>query len=630
MKFETEEEAYDFYNSYVGRVDFSIRKEYFNKSKKTGKLSSRLLTCCKEGFRGDDIRNSNTKTPRAETRTGCLARMLIQVSKYTYKFEFTKFVESHNHPLMIDECMHMLPSQHRISRVHSIDLELASESGISPRNSYELMGRQAGGKESIGDQMITNIFWVDSKMIVDYCNFGDVVSFDTTYKVIHGNRQFGSFLGLNHHRETAVFGVAFMYDETAESFIWLFEIFLKAMSGKAPKTIFTDQDATMGKALMQVMPGTKHYLCVWHLMQNAQKHLGFLFRRAQGFKKMLSKLMFQIEEEEEFTREWNLMITEYGVVGNIWFTNLLGLKHRWAMTFIKRAWSAGIHSTQLSESFNSCLKAYLSSQLILLDFFTHFERLLSDKRYKEYVAENGLLHNLPQLKTNCNILVQAANLYTKVIFNSFQEEFLAASASQRIIGCSPIEGNGGCVYKVVGEDGMQCDVTRTSEDELLCSCCKFEKESIMCRHSLKILNESMFANTLPRRYILKRWTKSVRDGSLEENLSGEVIVDAEPKIEVRRRHRNCNEGLQSGEAGASTHSGTIPYHVLVNGCEIPIEFLNEDSYMTPPQRLMHQIRFSQPPGETFVADLCNSNTNYSYDDYFSDGFRIDKYDHIER
>ncbi|XP_059627465.1 protein FAR-RED IMPAIRED RESPONSE 1-like [Cornus florida] len=481
--------------------------------------------------------------------------------------------------------MHMLPSQRRISRVQAIDLELASDSGISPRNSYELMGRQVGGKESVGymkldllnhirtrrqtelkyreaawlmnyfetqscedpsffyafqldsDQMITNIFWADSKMIVDYCNFGDVVSFDTTYKVVHGNHPFGSFLGLNHHRETAMFGAAFMYDETTKSFVWLFETFLKAMSGKAPKTIFTDQDAVMGKALTQVMPRTKHYLCVWHLMQNAQKHLGFLFRRVQGFKKVLSKLMFQIEEEEEFTREWNLMITEYGVVGNTWLTNLLGLKHRWAMAFIKHAWSTGIHNTQLSESFNGCLKAYLSRQLILPDFLTHFEKLLSDKRYKEYVAEYGLLHNLPQLKTNCNILVEATNLYTKVIFNSFQEEFLTAGASQRIIGCSPIEGNGGCVYKVVGEDGMQRDVTRTSEDELFCSCCKFEREGIMCRHSLKILKDFMFANTLPHRYILRRWTRSARDGSLEENLSGEMIANVDPKIEVRRSHR---------------------------------------------------------------------------------------------
>ncbi|XP_059663687.1 protein FAR1-RELATED SEQUENCE 5-like [Cornus florida] len=285
---EVAKKAMWLYPKVMGFNPFPVLSQIFDsccKSKKTGKLSSRLLTCCKEGFRGDDIWDSNTKTPRAETQTGCLTRMLIQVCKYTHKFEVTKFVESHNHPLMIDECMHMLLSQRRISRVQAIDLELASDSGISPHNSYDLMGRQAGGKESVGymkldllnyirtrrqteleygeaawlmnyfetqscedlsffyafqldsDQMITNIFWADSKMVVDYCNFGDVVSFDTIHKVVHGNSPFGSFLGLNHHRETAVFGAAFMYDETAESFVWLFETFLKAMSGKAPKTI---------------------------------------------------------------------------------------------------------------------------------------------------------------------------------------------------------------------------------------------------------------------------------------------------------------------------------------------------------------------------------------------------------
>ncbi|XP_059649227.1 uncharacterized protein LOC132295126 isoform X4 [Cornus florida] len=55
--------------------------------------------------------------------------------------------------------------------------------------------------------------------------------------------------------------------------------------------------------------------------------------------------------------------------------------------------------------------------------------------------------------------------------------------------------------------------------------------------------------------------------------------------------KNCNEALQSGEAGGNSHSGTIPYYVLVN---------------------------------TFVADSCNSNTNYSHDDCFTDGFRSNK------
>ena len=39
------------------------------------------------------------------------------------------------------------------------------------------------------------------------------------------------------------------HDETFESFKWLFQTFLKAHNRKQPKTIYTDQDYAMGKAV---------------------------------------------------------------------------------------------------------------------------------------------------------------------------------------------------------------------------------------------------------------------------------------------------------------------------------------------------------------------------------------------
>ncbi|XP_059636641.1 protein FAR1-RELATED SEQUENCE 5-like [Cornus florida] len=95
--------------------------------------------------------------------------------------------------------------------------------------------------------MITNIFWADSKMISDYGHFRDLLTFDTTYKLVYRNWPFAVFLSLKHHRETVVFGAVFMYDEITNSFGWLFNTFLNAMSHKAPRTILTDQDATMAK-----------------------------------------------------------------------------------------------------------------------------------------------------------------------------------------------------------------------------------------------------------------------------------------------------------------------------------------------------------------------------------------------
>jgi zinc finger SWIM domain-containing protein 3 len=62
-------------------------------------------------------------------------------------------------------------------------------------------------------------------MVIDYSHFGDVVTFDITYSTNRYARPLGVFLGLNHHRETVVFGAVLLYDETIESFVWLFETF---------------------------------------------------------------------------------------------------------------------------------------------------------------------------------------------------------------------------------------------------------------------------------------------------------------------------------------------------------------------------------------------------------------------
>ena len=75
-------------------------------------------------------------------------------------------------------------------------------------------------------------------MVIDYSHFGDVITFDTTYRTNRDARQLGVFLGLNHHRRTVVFGAALLYDETIKSCVRLFETFLEAISKKKLITIF--------------------------------------------------------------------------------------------------------------------------------------------------------------------------------------------------------------------------------------------------------------------------------------------------------------------------------------------------------------------------------------------------------
>ncbi|XP_059629619.1 protein FAR-RED IMPAIRED RESPONSE 1-like [Cornus florida] len=284
-----------------------------------------------------------------------------------------------------------------------------------------------------------------------------------------------------------------MYDETTDSFGWLFNTFLKAISNKAPTTILTDQDAAMAKAIFQLMPDTKHLLCIWHIMQNTQKHLRNLSVGGKGIKSVISKLMYEIEDEEEFMVEWALMEQEFPVENNNWLANLFHLKHVWAKAYVKHMWSASMRTTQLSESFNARLKQYLARQYVLLEFFKHFEMLLFDNQYKEYAAEYDLLHRMPKLKAR------------------------------------------GFVYEVaVYNNNLHWLVIRTHDDLLSCSYGKFEMEGIMCNHTLKVFKDVMSGNEIPSRYILKRWTRNAKDGKVEDILGIDVTTD--PRLEMRRRH----------------------------------------------------------------------------------------------
>ncbi|XP_062028702.1 protein FAR1-RELATED SEQUENCE 5-like [Rosa rugosa] len=105
MEFDSEQATYDFYNRYGGKEGFSIRRESHAKNKKTGRTISSLLPI---------------------------------------------FDEEHNHPLVVKECSHMLPSQRKVQDCQGIDIDLTHDSGIGVTSLYELMGKQAGGRDVVG------------------------------------------------------------------------------------------------------------------------------------------------------------------------------------------------------------------------------------------------------------------------------------------------------------------------------------------------------------------------------------------------------------------------------------------------------------------------------------------------
>ena len=166
------------------------------------------------------------------------------------------------------------------------------------------------------EELITNIFQADARMIIDSSHFGDVIKFDTTYSTNRDARPLEVFLGLNHHKETIVFGGALLYDETIESFVWLFETFLEAMFEKKPITIFTDQDVAMLATIKVVMLKPYNVLCSWHMWQNAERHLGHLLKNESQFNDDFLACICEYDSEDEFLIAWNEMLDKYDVREN--------------------------------------------------------------------------------------------------------------------------------------------------------------------------------------------------------------------------------------------------------------------------------------------------------------------------
>jgi zinc finger SWIM domain-containing protein 3 len=186
--------------------------------------------------------------------------------KGTYKV--TDLVLEHNHILQLPQTSHLMVSQRKISELQGFEIETADDAEIRPKAAHVLASLQDGGSFNLSytlrdhknylrgkrqremaygqagsmlmyfqnkivdnpsfqyalqmdsEEQIANIFWVDAKMLTEHAYFGDVVSFDTTFATNKESRPFGVFVGFNQFRETMVFGVVLLYDETFESFKW--------------------------------------------------------------------------------------------------------------------------------------------------------------------------------------------------------------------------------------------------------------------------------------------------------------------------------------------------------------------------------------------------------------------------
>ncbi|XP_028088611.1 protein FAR1-RELATED SEQUENCE 1-like [Camellia sinensis] len=288
-----------------------------------------------EGFRKVDKRDPLTKNPRAETGTGCQARLFVKLDVNTGKFVVIDFKEKHNHELVSLDCTHILPSQRKISTTQAIQLDLALESGLHLGQTFEFVGKEADGRQSLG--------------------------------------------------------------------------FLKL-----------DQ---------------KNYL-----RTKRQKSL--------------------VNGED-----------------------------------------------------------YIHSDFNLNEFFIYFERVLCEKRYKELEVEYALYQRLPRVRAPFRMLSQMGNVFTKNIFEEFQDEYFLSVESD----IQAIEYYTQLLILLLEKNARK--VKMEMDSSLACSCTKFERKGILCSHCLKVVREILKLKEVPLQYIMKKWIKQARTKAVKDKLGYKIQVD---------------------------------------------------------------------------------------------------------
>uniref|UniRef100_A0A8R7R983 Protein FAR1-RELATED SEQUENCE n=2 Tax=Triticum urartu TaxID=4572 RepID=A0A8R7R983_TRIUA len=589
MEFDTELQAYDLYRLYAFKLGFNVRRRYTNRSKTSGEVTSCKFACSREGFKDHKPAAaiaSTAKLPRAaarlsraaaipapDGRTGCNAHLTLRRTKPGGNFQVSAFQPRHNHPLFaaprgppspFHSPPNAAPPPDFIDDDATAGAACAEGDGpLRTRRQWEIKYGEAAAllnhlqRQSLADpgfhhavqldveDKVANVFWVDAKMVADYAHFGDAVAFDVVSRNSISLRHLASFVGCNSFGEPVVFGLALMYDESCESFRWLFQTFLHAMSGRAPKTFISHQDTVIAEALSLAMPGTTttHAICAWHIKHVAKGNIRQLSKGDASFiEEFKACVDGEYGEEAGFLAAWDAMISKYELRDNAWLQRLFEEKHKWARPYTKGIFSAGMEGTRLNERLSSEVRSHLRAEVDIALFLRHLQKVISDRRHRELEMEYGSRLMMPYLKIRAPVLTQASEVYTSVIFQLFQEEYEEFQSAYIVSR----DESGPCREYVVSlvekEDCRYTVYGNPMEQTVACSCGKFEMVGFLCSHALKIL-DVMDIKYIPDRYIMKRWTKYARcltSSSPEVPVPGQAVQEEESlEISSNRYQHLC-------------------------------------------------------------------------------------------
>ncbi|KAB5516444.1 hypothetical protein DKX38_027092 [Salix brachista] len=284
--FISKDDARDFYNAYAKQTGFSIHVNSYYQSKKDNSISIRLnsyyrskkdysiisrefcfstegLHREKQAKKMDSGEETRRRRARPIMRFGCQALMTDYDPNNSFSESLSSPGMGLDAPVIVltedDETVGKMIFNF-LNCINNVGRERLSNFGIDAQNILGFFKIMLASDPAFyhaiqvdEEDRLSRVFWVDTRSRIVYDCFSDVVAFDTTYQANQYKMPFAPYAGVNHHKQSVLFGCALLADETESSFIWLFTTWLEAMLGQ-PGLIITDYDSAMTRAIESFFP----------------------------------------------------------------------------------------------------------------------------------------------------------------------------------------------------------------------------------------------------------------------------------------------------------------------------------------------------------------------------------------
>ncbi|KAH0983839.1 hypothetical protein GBA52_011016 [Prunus armeniaca] len=215
---------------------------------------------------------------------------------------------------------------------------------------------------------------------------------------------------------------------------------------------------------------------------------------------------------EEFEKRWWKILEKFELKDDEWTQSLYEDRKQWVPTYMRDVCLAGMSAVQRSESVNSFFDKYVHKKTTVQEFLKQYEAILQDRYEEEAKADSDTWNKQPTLRSPSPLEKSVSGVYTHAVFKKFQVEVLGA------VACHPKrEGQDETTitFRVQDFEKNQDFIVTWNEmkTEVSCLCCLFEYKGYLCRHALIVL-QICGLSAIPAQYILKRWTKDVKNRHL--------------------------------------------------------------------------------------------------------------------